>query len=441
MAYQNTKSRELEEQARKIIPGGVMSNFKKDEGYHPTFMTHGQGARLMDVEGNENIDYSLSYGPAILGHNNEHLITAVEKQVRCLYTGESTELCTIAAHKISHHVPSLELLRFTTSGTDANNNALRVARGYTGKNMFVRFNGHYNGGSDDILGGIVPDKENPIPVAGDLEEDFWSQIVNTDGRAEHALKDCFMVEWNDLPVLEKLLEQHGDEIAAVIMEPVMVNVCGCRPEPGYLEGVRELCTRHNIVLIFDEVLTGFRMGLSGAQGHFGVIPDMTTFAKALGGGMPVAAFGGTREIMDTIAKTDVVVGGTYNGHPVSLAAVIATIEELERDGGAAFKHIHQMGTMLKDGLDEIAERRNLNLLLQGFPGAWTWAFTQRKKLINLEEVIMEADMMNAVIFGSLLKEKGVLTSFRFCTSIAHSEEDVLETLNRADDVLKAMQKM
>ncbi len=241
MAYQNTKSRVIEEQTRKIIPGGVMSNFKKEEDYHPTYMTHGQGARIFDVDGNEYIDFSLSFGPAILGHNNEHLMEALEKQVRCLYSAATTELGIIAAQKISHHVPSAQMVRFSGSGTDANNNALRVARGYTGKNMVVRFNGHYHGGLDDILGGIVTDSEKPTPIAGERDEDFWSQIVNTTGRAEHSLKDCFMVEWNDLPVLEKLFEQHGDDIAAVIMEPVMVNLSGCRPEPGYLEGVRELC--------------------------------------------------------------------------------------------------------------------------------------------------------------------------------------------------------
>ena len=440
MVFQNIISREMEEQARKIIPGGVMSNFKKEEGFHPTYMTHGQGARIFDVDGNEYIDFSLSFGPAILGHNNEHLMKALEKQVRRCYSAVTNDLGTIAAQKITHHVPSAQKVRFSGSGTDANNNALRVARGYTGKNMIVRFNGHYHGGLDDILGGIVTDSEKPIPIAGERENDFWSQIVNTTGRAEHALQDCFMVEWNDLPVLEKLFEEQGDDIAAVLMEPVMVNLSGCRPEPGYLEGVRELCTCHHVVLIFDEVLTGFRMGLSGAQGHFGVIPDMTTFAKALGGGVPVSAFCGKSEIMDVITKTEVVAGGTYNGHPLAMVAVTATIEELERNEGAAFKHIHKMGTMLKDGLDEIAKDRDLNLLLQGFPGAWTFTFSNRKKAINHKEA-MEADMMRTAIFATLLKEKGVLTSFRFCTSIAHTEEDVQETLNRADDVMKTMQKM
>jgi len=440
MSYRNTKSRQIEEQARKVVPGGVMSNFKKEEDYHPVYMTHGQGARIFDADGNEYIDHSLSFGPAILGHNNEHLMKALEKQVRSLYSSETTELGCNAAQKISQHVPSAQMVRFANSGTEANYNALRVARGYTGKNMVVRFKGHYHGGLDTILGGIVIDSKNPVPIASELEEDFWSQVVNTAGRAEHSLNDCFMVEWNDLPVLENLFAQHGDDIAAVIMEPVMVNLAGCRPEPGYLKGVRELCTCHNIVLIFDEVLTGFRMGLSGAQGYFGIIPDMTTFAKALGGGIPVSAFCGKKEIMDVITKTQVVAGGTYNGHPLAMAAVIATIEELEKNNGAAFRHINKMGSMLKDGLDQIAKDRNLNLLLQGFPGAWTFIFTNQKKIINHKEAL-EVDMEKALVFASLLKQKGVVTAYRICTSVAHKEKDIQETLNRADDVMKAMQKM
>jgi len=414
-----------------------MSNFKKQEDFHPTYMTHGQGARIFDADGNEYIDYSLSYGPAILGHNNEHLMQALEKQVRSLYSSETTELGVVAAEKVSRHVPSAQMVRFANSGTEANYNALRVARGYTGKNMVVRFNGHYHGGLDTILGGLVTNNENPIPIAAEREEDFWSQFVQTAGRAKHALNDCFMVEWNDLPALEKLLVQNGNDIAAVLMEPVMVNLAGCRPEPGYLEAVRELCTRHHIVLIFDEVLTGFRMGLSGAQGHFQVTPDMTTFAKALGGGMPVSAFCGKQEIMDVITKTEVVAGGTYNGHPMAMAAVIATIEELEKDEGAAFRHIDKMGTMLKDGLDKIAEDRGLNLLLQGFPGAWTYTFTNRNKIINHKEAL-QSDIIKTMRFASLLKEKGVLTTLRICTSVAHTEGDVQETLNRADDVMKIM---
>jgi glutamate-1-semialdehyde 2,1-aminomutase len=246
-----------------------------------------------------------------------------------------------------------------------------------------------------------------------------------------------MVEWNDLAVLEELFNRFGRDIAAVIMEPTMVNCSGCMPEPEYLKGVRKLCTQNGTVLIFDEVITGFRIGLKGAQGHFGVTPDMTTLGKALGGGLPVSAFGGKREIMELIAQTDVVAGGTYNGHPLAMAAVIATIEELEKDDGAAYVHIEKFGTMLKEGLDSIAKNYEQDLLLQGFPAAWTFTFSPKKRIVNQKDSLGPG-VLNAGFFAALLKERGVLTSLRFCTSLAHTELDVKETLERAADAMKAL---
>jgi glutamate-1-semialdehyde 2,1-aminomutase len=221
------------------------------------------------------------------------------------------------------------------------------------------------------------------------------------------------------------------------MEPVMVNCSGCVPEPGYLEGVRELCTKHGTVLIFDEVLTGFRIGLGGAQAHFGVVPDMTTLGKAVGGGFPVSAFCGKAEIMETIASTEVVAGGTYNGHPLAMAAVIANIEELERDGGAAYRQIEKTGLMLKEGLDAINRKHGQNVLLQGFPGSWSFTSTAREKIANHQQSLGPG-LALAGIFAGLLKQRGVLTSFRFCTSAAHTEKDVEDALERADDAMKEL---
>jgi glutamate-1-semialdehyde 2,1-aminomutase len=414
-----------------------MSNFRKYEDSHPIYMTHGKGARLYDVDGNEYIDYSLSYGPAILGHSNAHLRQAIIDQAGRLYTGEAIDLQVEAARKVCSHIASAERVRFACSGTDATYNALRAARAYTKRNMIVRFNGHYHGGLDEFMGGIVADPRSPTPVAGELEEDIYSQMANTAGRAAHAFSDSFMIEWNDLTALGQLFSAYGTDIAAVIMEPVMVNCSGCVPEPGYLESVRELCTRNGTVLIFDEVLTGFRIGLGGAQGHFGVVPDMTTLGKALGGGFPVAAFCGRGEIMETIASTEVVAGGTYNGHPLAMAAVIANIEELERDDGAAYRRIEELGIMLKDGLDTISQKYEQNLLLQGFPGAWTFTTSSKRKIINHKDSLGPGILL-AGIFAALLKQRGVLTSFRFCTSAAHTERDVEDALQRAEDAMKEL---
>lgn len=430
-------SDEIARSALQIIPGAAMSNFRKDEDYRPVYMTHGKGARLFDVDGNEYIDYSLSYGPAILGHSNDHIRQALQDQVRRLYTSEVADLEVRAAAKIADHIQSAEMVRFACSGTEANYNALRVARAFTGKDWYVRFNGHYHGGLDNLMGGIVPDARNPIPVAGERPDDLYSQMTHTAGRYSKAFEECYMLEWNDLPALRELLAKRGEDIAAVIMEPTMVNMSGCLPEPGYLAGVRELCTRHGVVLIFDEVLTGFRIGLKGAQGHFGVTPDMTTLAKALGGGVPVSAFCGKLEIMETIASTQVVAGGTYNGHPLAMAAVIATIEELEKNEGAVYDHIRTLGGRLKDGLDELSRKYDQPLLLQGFPAAWTYTFSSKKKLINHQDGLGHGLLM-AAKFGGLLKKYGVLTSFRFCTSAAHTQKDVDDALERAEEALKQL---
>jgi glutamate-1-semialdehyde 2,1-aminomutase len=440
MSIESTKrSEQIEAVARGVIPGGVMSNWRKSEDHHPIFMSHGRGGRLYDVDGNEYLDFSLSAGPAILGHDNGHLRQAIEKQARCTTSNEPHEIQVTAAQKLVEHIACADLVRFANSGTEANFNALRVARAYTGRNFFVRFNGHYNGSSDSLIGGIVTDPANPVPVAEAREGDLLSDMGNTEGRARHGFSDSYMLEWNDLEALETLLRDKGGDIAAVLMEPVMVNFSGCLPEPGYLEGVRALCDRHGVVLIFDEVLTGFRMGLGGAQAHFGVTPDLTILGKAIGGGFPVSAYCGKREIMGLIAETRVMGGGTYNGHPMAMAAVVATLEELEKENGAAYRRIEKLGNRLKTGLDTLARERGQDLLLQGFPGAWAFTFSTKPKIINhRDSLVPTGGLEKAARFGALLKEQGVLTLFRFCTSVAHTEEDIDEALTRSDAALAAL---
>lgn len=437
--YTTPKSDQMAELGRQVIPAASMSNWRRTVDYHPVYMSHGKGARLYDVDGNEYIDYSLSYGPAALGHDNAHVRQALKTQLGRLFTPNVNDLEVAAAQMVSKHIQSAELVRFACSGTEANRGALRVARAYTGKDKYVRFNGHYHGGLDHMMGGLVEDSEIPMPVAGERPDDMYSQFANTKGRFSGAFQECYMLEWNDLSALESLLSRRGNEIAAVIMEPVMVNNYGCTPEPGYLEGVRALCTRHEVVLIFDEVLTGFRIGLKGAQGHFGVTPDLTTLAKALGAGFPVSSTSGRREVMDALTRADAIQGGTYNGHPLAMAAVIGAIEEYERHDGAVFGHIERMGNMLKEGLEQIAAEQDQPLRLQGFPGAWTFCFHPSETIRNQAEG-RGADFEKMGRFAHLLKERGVITSMRFCTSAAHAEKDVGDTLDRANEVMRMLKE-
>ncbi|MCG8482384.1 MAG: aminotransferase class III-fold pyridoxal phosphate-dependent enzyme [Clostridia bacterium] len=436
------KNEELYARACKSIPGAFMSNFKKEEGQQPIYVKSVKGARIYDFDDNEYIDFGLSYGPAILGRQNEHVQNAVIEEVKKYHTNEMTTIQFEAAEKIQKLIPSAELVRFTSSGTEANMNNLRVARAYTGKNMFVKFNGQYNGGADFIIGGVAKDAENPVAKNDVNYEDVYSIMCSTDGRAANALEDCYIIEWNDLDALENLFKKDADNIAAVIMEPVMTNVNGCMPEPGCLEGVRELCTKYKVVLIFDEVVTGFRMGLQGAQGYFGITPDLTTYAKAIGGGMPISVFCGKKEIMDVITKTDVLGVGTYNGHPVSVAALIATLEELEKNDGAVFKHIERLGNMLRDGMLEIADKVGCKTLrVQGYPGAWNILFSEKDKIINHKDGIENSDLMKVFALLGILKEKGIMTAFRFCTSAVHTEEDIKITLEKFEEALTEFMQM
>ncbi len=437
-AIQHNKSDEMAAVGRTVIPAATMSNWRRVVDCHPIYLTHGKGGRAYDVDGNEYIDFAIGYGPAVLGYSNEHLREALHRQLDRFYAPNVNDLEVRAAQMVAEVIPSAELVRFACSGTEAVRGALRIARAHTGRDMYVRFNGHYHGGLDHIMGGIVLDPENPIPVEGERENDRYAKYANTKGRYSKAFRECYLIEWNDLPALERLLHKHAEDIAAVIMEPVMTNNFGCFPEPGYLEGVRGLCDEFGIVLIFDEVLTGFRIGLSGAQGYFGVTPDLTTLSKALGGGFPVSSVCGKREVMDTLTHADAILGGTFSGHPLAMAAVIAAVEEYKRDDGAVFRRIEQLGNRLRTGLGEIAREHEQNLLLQGYPGAIYIIFTEEEKIRNHSEGCQAADIAKAARFGELLKERGVITARRFLLSAAHSADDIEETLERANDSMRTL---
>lgn len=421
-----------------VIPKGLKSNFRKSDEV-PRFFRSGSGARLVDLDGNEHIDYSLSYGPSILGHSNEALRGALHAAIDFSYTNENCVIEADAAELVCETIPCAEQAFFCCTGTDAVANAHRVARAYTGRNWVVRFKGHYNGWHDALMGGVVTDPEYPMATAGRTPGEKFSQQTDTAGRGFHALMDTFLIEWNDLSALAQLLEQQGQYIAAVHMEPIMMNYFGCWPTPGYLEGVRELCTQHGVLLIFDEVITGYRIGLQGAQGVFKVTPDLTTLGKAIGGGVPVAALCGRRDILHKIATFEAICGGTYNGHPMATSAVVATLTELQRDGGAAFHRINAMGTRLAAGLRDIFDAAKLPLILQGFPGAWYVGRSRTGTILNHADAVRQ-DSHHPLLdqFSVGMRRQGVLMTGRFYTSSAHTEADVDFTLDAAATVCHSL---
>ena len=296
MDYSNSTS--LYEQAKEHLGGGVSSNFRYagyGESPVPLFYAKGSGSRLTDVDGNVYIDYALANGPAILGHAPPPVLEAVSRTLAMgqLFAGQH-ELELELARRITGIVPCAELVRFASSGSEAVQAALRLARAHTGRRKIVKFEGHYHGWLDNIFMSVAPSPNEAGPALAPVP------VSHTPGQPESVLGDVLVLPWNDIDVFAEALRTHRDEIAGVIMEPILCNTGALRPRPGYLEGVRELTAEHGAVLIFDEVITGFRVGLQGAQGLLGVTPDLAVFAKALAAGFPLAAVVGRREVMERV---------------------------------------------------------------------------------------------------------------------------------------------
>ncbi|MFM8392689.1 MAG: aspartate aminotransferase family protein, partial [Acidobacteriota bacterium] len=275
-----SRSAELLERARKVLAGGVSSEFRKYNHPHAIFYTHGQGSHIYDVDGNDYLDFTLSQGPLILGHSHPQVLQRVSdySALGQLYAGQHLGEIELA-EKLNQLIPSAELMRFCLDGSEAVQTALRVARAKTGRPKFLRFEGHYHGWLDNVAWGLSTPSEEALGSRENPEVYPWSS-----GLAAHARDEFIIRPWNDLELVSQTLAEHHEEIAAIITEPVMCNNGCIMPVEGYLAGLRELCDRYGIALIFDEVITGFRMGLGGAQQYFGVTPDMSVFAKAIGSG-------------------------------------------------------------------------------------------------------------------------------------------------------------
>lgn len=362
--YTLTQSRRLAHRTRSTLPGGTHYNFRSDERSSSIPFKTGDGSRLWDHDGNEHLDLFCKFGALILGHGHPHYKSRLNEQIDRLTAVNQTGIESAVCEKIVEHVPSAEMVRFGLSGTEMVQNTIRLARAYTGRNRILRFKGHYHGNADNVMGGRS--KQSGKPVALEFEGD----PMGTEGRADGILKDqSLLIPWNDPETFTETMHHFGDEIAIVLMEPGCLNGGGILPDEGYLQHVREGCTRHGIVLAFDEVITGFRTGLGGAQSNFGVVPDLTILGKALaGGGLPVSALAGQRDLMELYAEKSVVHAGTFNGYALGLAAVQATMEILEEDPDC-YKRMGDALTQITDVLTRAAEDVGLPMSVQGFPQA------------------------------------------------------------------------
>ncbi|GBC83152.1 Glutamate-1-semialdehyde 2,1-aminomutase [bacterium HR10] len=406
------------ERARQVVAGGVNSNVRAASRPVPLFYREGRGARLVDVDGNEYIDYCLGQGPLLLGHSHPRVLDAVQRQLEQgqLYAGQH-ELEILVAEKLRQHIPCAELVRFSNSGSEAVHIALRVARAFTGRTKIIKFEGHYHGWFDNILVSVNPETLDHQPVR------------ESRGQTESVLDEVIVLPWNDASRLQEVLATSAPDIAAVIMEPIMCNTGCILPESGYLEAVRDLCTRYGVLLIFDEIITGFRLGLGGAQAFFGVTPDLATFGKALGSGFPVSCLAGKREIMEQISTLSVVHAGTYNANPVSLAAAWATLQELEQNREMHYQNLFTLGQTLMRGIAEIAERKGRRVVIQGLGPMFHVAFTTRPRIRDARDY-RDVETVEYAAFAYRLQERGVRIIPRgiWYLSTAHTEDDIAQTL-------------
>lgn len=338
-----TKSAETWEAARRVIPGGVGSNDRQLVQPHPIFVSHGQGSRLFDLDGNEYIDYLLGYGPLVLGHAHPAIVKAVSAQAaRGSIFGAGHELELRVAERLVALMPSIEMVRFSQSGNEAVLTAMRLARAATGRRLIVKFEGQYHGWTDQVAVSYAPSEEEAGPTEAPCV------VPMSDGQPPGTYEDIVVLPWNDAAALERAFAARGAEIAGVLTEPIMCNFGVLEPLPGYLESLRALCNRHGAVLIFDEVQTGLRVHLKGAQGLLGVIPDLTCMGKALSGGFPVSAIGGRASIMELISSRRVFHAGTYNTNPLCLAAVQAVLDVVTEPG--IYAEMERLSTRLREGI-------------------------------------------------------------------------------------------
>ncbi len=437
-AERTRRTRELYERARITIPGGAGSTARLPRnGWnpYPLFMAEGRGSRIRDVDGNEYIDYLLGLGPMILGHRHPVVTRAVSDAIEEYGTcfGLPYELEIEASEKVVAAVPGIEQVRFTNSGSEAVGTAVRLARATTGRRLLVRFEGHYHGWQDTVYWSnhvdprLAGPAEHPRPVA-------------MGGGVPAELEDTLVVlSWNDPDSFIALMEERGEEVAAVLTEPAVFNTGCILPEPGYLELLREQTAKHGAMLIFDEVITGFRFARGGAQEWFGVNPDLTTFAKGIGGGFPVAAVGGTREAMRLIADGTYSHSGTYNANVVQCAAVSATMDVLAEPG--LYERQRALGDRLGRGLKAIADDKGIDAYVEGIGTVFQLWFTDhpirnwRDAAAYAREDVFTRWYQEMVVRGVLFHPLQFENLF---VSLVHTDADIDETLNAAEDALSVV---
>jgi glutamate-1-semialdehyde 2,1-aminomutase len=427
-------SRAMLERSRKSLAGGVSSPFRAKAPV-PLFFEDGKGARLWDVDGNEYIDYQLAWGPMILGYSHPKMVERLRRQVeKPLSYGAQHELEITVAEQIQAMVPCAERVAFTSSGSETVQLAQRLARAHTRRQKILKFEGHYHGWMDGALHSYKPRPEETGPL-----EEPWT-VPGSRGQVQNAADNVVVAPWNRLDVLAQILAAHRGEVAAIFMEAVLCNSGCLLPEPGYLNGVQDLARTHGCLLVFDEVITGFRINPGGAQQHFGVTPDLATFGKAVGGGVPLSVVAGRADIMEQMFCGGVVFGGTFNGNPFSLAGASVCLEELARDDGAALHHANRMGEQLQQGIRDLARQHGIKMQVTGFGAAFYLHFTSLENLHDYRDTLKDDQQLLQRFLHAALAEGVILVpDGRVYVSAAHTPGDVEETIDKLGRVFSSLE--
>ncbi len=420
-----TASTERVKAASALVPGGVNSNFRLGISPTPLVIERGEGPYLHDADGNRLIDYYLGMGPMILGHNPKPVIDAIKAQLEfgLLFAAQS-EIEYEAAALVKELVPCAELVRFNCSGSEAVQAALRLARAATGRSSIVKFEGHYHGWFDNVVWSVAP----PADSVG--ERDAPAHLAGSAGQDPNAGIATDVLVWNDLDRLEKRLKR-GD-VAGVIMEPIMCNTSAILPKDGYLEGVRRICSETGTILIFDEVITGFRVAPGGAQQLTGVTPDLAVFGKAIANGLPVAAIAGRADLMNMMVTHKVMHGGTYNAHPLGMAATVATLSALR--GGEVHARVNAAGGRLMAGFERILRDRQVAGRVQGLPAIFHVSLGRREPIVDYRDQLT-TDKAAYVRLTTALLGHGVRALERgaWFLSDAHDDAVIDATLKAFDE--------
>lgn len=422
-----TRSTDLFQQAQYLIPGGVNSPVRafKSVGGDPIFFKAGKGAYLTDVDDNHYIDYVGSWGPLILGHCFPTVVEAVNKVLHNgMSFGAPTELEILLAKKIINLLPSVEKVRMVNSGTEATMTAIRLARGFTKRDKIIKFNGCYHGHSDGLL----------VKAGSGL---LTLGIPSTPGIPESITQHTLTADFNNLDEVSQLFEKYPHDIATVILEPIAGNMGFVLPKPGFLKGLRDLCTQYGALLIFDEVMTGFRVGLQGAQGLYGITPDITTLGKVIGGGMPVGALGGRADIMSHLApEGPVYQAGTLSGNPLAMAAGLATLSEIEKPG--FFEQLTHTTKLLVQSLSDVAKQVKIPLWTASLGGMFGFCFTDKEYIYSYADVASSNETLFKAFYQKMLNEGVYFAPSMYeagFVSSAHTMQEIEKTQVAAESVL------